>query len=84
MHERWIDDDYMVIKEKIVPIKVKNFRDVQGAEELLTAKTASISFGENHVTKFTKKGSFVHEKIVYKTLHLQKNVVEDFWFFGII
>lgn len=59
MHERWIDDDYMVIKEKIVPITVKDFRDVQGAKELLTAKTASISFREDHVTKFTKKGSFV-------------------------
>lgn len=59
MTEYWNDDDFCIVKEKVMPICVKDFRDMNSVEELLVQKPACISFKTDGVANFTKKGSYV-------------------------
>ena len=36
MTEYWKDDDYCVTKEKLIPVSVKDSKDVKDIEELLS------------------------------------------------
>ena len=59
MTEYWNDDDFCIVKEKVMPICVKDFCDVNAVEELLVQKPACISFKTDGVADFAKKGSYV-------------------------
>lgn len=59
MLEYWKDDDYSVVKEKVLPVAVKEWKDVERAEELLIGKEACVSFQVAHFASFMKKGAFV-------------------------
>ena len=59
MYEYWNDDDYTMIKEKILPVAVKFSANVDTVDELLTGKPACVSFLENPVVKFNGKGAYV-------------------------
>lgn len=59
MIEHWIDDDYTIKKEKILPISVKEHQYVDGVQELLNAKATGISFNAANTTNFTTKGAYV-------------------------
>lgn len=55
----WKEDNYVYCKEKILPISVKDSKDVDNVYELLNEKEASVSFETSQVTTFTKKGAYV-------------------------
>lgn len=59
MKEYWKDDDITIIKEKNIPISIKDSRDVQNVDELLKEKPACVSFSNEYVAKFTEKGAYV-------------------------
>ncbi len=59
MLEHWKDNDYSVVKEKIVPISVKDSKDVDNAKELLNKKASCVSFKTDEVASFTKKGAYI-------------------------
>lgn len=57
--EIWKDEDFTIIKEKIMPVCVKCFEGVTDVENLLVKKPACISFGKEDVATFSGKGSYV-------------------------
>lgn len=48
-----------LIRENILPIKIKCYKDILHTEELLSRKAACASFSEAGTTYFSKKGSYV-------------------------
>ena len=59
MQEIWKDDDFTIIKEKVMPVCVKCFEGVKDAQNLLVEKPACISFGMKDVATFGEKGAYV-------------------------
>ena len=59
MLEYWKEDDCIVEKEKIVPVSVEDFDKVECMEELMSEKTACVSFSNEGVAKFAGKGAYV-------------------------
>lgn len=59
MKECWRDDDYSVVRERMLPVCVKCSKDVDNVSELLVQKPACISFREDNVAEFTNKGAYV-------------------------
>lgn len=59
MFEYWKDDDYTIVKEKVLPVKVKDYMNVDTVEQLLIAKPACVSFLEKPIANFKGKGSYV-------------------------
>ena len=59
MTEYWKDDDFSVIKEKMVPVCVKDSKDVNGVDSLLVEQPAGISFHPTSLAIFKEKGAFV-------------------------
>ena len=58
MIECWKDEDFSVIKEKIVPVCVKDSKYVNGVESLLVKQPACISFHPSSIAIFTQKHAF--------------------------
>ena len=59
MLEYWKDDDFTIIKEKIMPVHVKCSNQVNDVENLLVEKPSCISFNKGGVATFTEKGAYV-------------------------
>ena len=59
MREYWKDDDWYVVKEKVVPVCVKCSNYVDGVDNLLVEKPACVSFAVSDIVTFTKNGAFV-------------------------
>ena len=59
MKEIWKDTELCVEKELILPVSVKDSRDVSQREELLVPKAAYIPFTFDGVARFEKKGAYV-------------------------
>lgn len=59
MFECWKDDDYTVSKEKMMPISVKDSKGVVDVDELLIAKSSSVSFQLTNVATFSERGAYV-------------------------
>lgn len=59
MLEYWKDEDYIIEKEKVAPVLVKDFDKVECVEELMIRKPACVSFLNEHVARFTEKGAYV-------------------------
>lgn len=59
MQELWEKNEYCVTKEKMLPVSIKDFKNVEDVEELLCGKTACVSFAMTHCAKFEYKGAFV-------------------------
>lgn len=59
MKELWKDSALCVEKELILPVSVKDSRDVSCSEELLIGKEAYIPFTFDGVAHFEKKGAYV-------------------------
>lgn len=59
MLEYWKDEDYMIEKEKWVPVSVKDSDKVEDVLELLKEKSVCVSFSNDYVAKFTGKGAYV-------------------------
>ncbi len=59
MLEKWNDDDYTMVKERLLPVAVKESKKVTHAKELLRAKAPCVSFQMAHVACFQKKGAYV-------------------------
>ena len=59
MQEQWKDDDFTIIKEKIMPVCVKCSEAVDNIENLLVEKPACISFKMDEVATFSTKGAYV-------------------------
>lgn len=57
--EYWTDEDYTIIKEMILPVSVKNSKNVENVDELLKKKSTCISFSMDHCANFTEKGACV-------------------------
>lgn len=59
MLEYWKDEDYCVLKEKMIPVAVKDSKGVKNTEELLVRKRSSVSFQVINVATFLEKGAYV-------------------------
>lgn len=59
MLEQWDNEDYVIKKQKLIPVSVKDFASVDYVEELLESKPPCVSFSNSHVAKFLKKGAYV-------------------------
>lgn len=59
MLEYWKDDDYSIVKEKMLPVSIKDSKDVNHVEELLNGKPACVSFQVSQVAEFSQKGAYV-------------------------
>ena len=59
MTEYWKDEDYTIVKEKMMPVCIKDSKDVAHVEELLVEKPACISFKMDGLADFSKKGAYV-------------------------
>lgn len=59
MLEYWKDDGYTVEKKNLLPVSVRDSKNVENAGELLKGKPACVSFKETGFTSFTKKGAYV-------------------------
>ena len=59
MLEYWKDDDYTIIKEKLMPVCVTCSASVDNIKNLLVEKPACISFKMDGVATFTEKGAYV-------------------------
>ena len=59
MKEFWKDDDFTIIKEKIMPVDVKNSKLVNDVDNLLVEKPSCISFSREGVATFAEKGAYV-------------------------
>ena len=59
MTEFWKADDFCVVREKMVPVAIKDVQGVEKAEELLKEKYAAISFRTDDSAKFTGKGAYI-------------------------
>ena len=59
MIECWKDDGFSIIREKMMPISVRESNAVQNVNELMVAKSSSVSFQLTNVASFSGKGAFV-------------------------
>ena len=59
MIEYWKNNDFCILKEKMMPVQIKDQNGIGNAEELLNEKEACISFSPDHCAEFQQKGSFV-------------------------
>lgn len=59
MTEYWKDDDFSVIKEKVMPVSVKYSQQVDDIDNLLVENPACISFAVDDIATFNGKGAFV-------------------------
>lgn len=59
MTEYWKNDDFTIIKEKYVPVKIVKYENIEKIDELLKDKPACVSFMTENCAKFTGKGSYV-------------------------
>ena len=59
MLEYWEDDDYIIKKEKIIPLSVKDFADVDGVKALFKKKAVCVSFSNKDAAMFQGKGAYV-------------------------
>ena len=59
MLEQWNDDEFIIRKERIMPVSIKCTDLVNNVENLLVEKYACISFSMDSVATFTKKGAYV-------------------------
>ena len=59
MIEYWKNNDFCILKEKMMPIQIKDQNAIGNAEELLIEKEACISFSLDHCAEFQQKGAFV-------------------------
>ena len=59
MIECWENEDFSVIKEKIIPVCVKDSKYVNGVDSLLVEQPACVSFHPSSLAIFTQKGAFV-------------------------
>lgn len=59
MLEYWENEDYIIKKQKMLPVSVRDFASVDCAEELLKKKSACVSFSDRYVATFLKKGAYV-------------------------
>jgi len=59
MLEYWKDEDYLVEKEKKIPVSIVDFDKVECVEELMKKKMACVSFSGEAVAKFMEKGAYV-------------------------
>ena len=59
MIECWKNEDYRVLREKMIPICVKKSEYVEDSEKLLIDRVACIDFHTTEVAKFKKKGAFL-------------------------
>jgi len=59
MLEYWENEDFIIKKQKILPVSVRDFVSVDCVEELLKKKAASVSFSDRYVATFLKKGAYV-------------------------
>ena len=59
MTEIWRNDDFCVIKEKLIPTRIRFEKDISSSDELLIEKPACVSFLTTHCSEFQKQGSFV-------------------------
>ena len=59
MIEYWKNNDFCILKEKMMPVQIKDQNRIGNAEELLIEKESCISFSPDHCAEFQQKGSFV-------------------------
>lgn len=59
MTEYWKNEDFVMIKEKHIPIKIVKYENIEKEEELLKEKRACVSFMTENCATFTGKGSYV-------------------------
>jgi hypothetical protein len=59
MKELWNNTDLCVEKELVVPVAVKDARDISFCDELLIGKEPYIPFTTDGVARFEKKGAYV-------------------------
>lgn len=59
MTEHWITDDYSMIREKMMPISIRDMKDIERSEELLIEKRSSVSFKTDNCAVFQKQGAFI-------------------------
>ena len=57
--EFWKEDNYCVVREKMVPVAIKDMKDLENEEELLKEKYAAISFRSDDSAKFMREGAYV-------------------------
>lgn len=59
MTEYWKDDDFSVIKEKVMPVCVKYSQHVDDVDNLLVENPSCISFAVDDIATLNGKGAFV-------------------------
>jgi len=59
MIEHWTNDNFHIVKEKLMPVQIKDQKGISNANELLNEKVACISFSQEHCSQFLEKGSFI-------------------------
>lgn len=59
MIEHWKNDNFCILKEKLIPVQIKLQKNIINADELLKEKEACISFSTAHCAVLEKKGAFV-------------------------
>lgn len=59
MMEHWRNDNFCILKEKMIPLQIKDQKEIGNAEELLIEKASCISFQLSHCAEFQQKGSFI-------------------------
>ena len=59
MQEFWKDDDFTIIKERIMPVQIKCSNQVNGVDNLLVEKPSCISFSMDGIATFAEKGAYV-------------------------
>lgn len=59
MKEHWNTDEYSIIKENILPTKIKFSSNIKQPEALLKAKTACVSFSSSDCAAFEGKNAFI-------------------------
>lgn len=59
MIEHWTNDNFCIVKEKMMPLQIKAQHGISNAKELLNEKAACISFSPDHCSEFKEKGSFI-------------------------
>ena len=78
--ECWRDGHCWVIKEKIMPLSIRESKGMNAIEELLIDKATCVSFRTTHLTEFSQKGAFVildFGKEVCGGLRFITHMVED-------
>lgn len=59
MVERWTDDEYTVIREKMLPIAIKASDNIDDVLQLMKKKSTCISFDMRNCAVFRQKGAYV-------------------------